>query len=56
MGSGSNRAYWQSFGSRSGRRSGSKAGGRKAAKGLVFMKMKAARAEAKRRTNERIGQ
>lgn len=55
MGSGVNRAYWRSFGSRSGRRSNSKAGGRTGTKGIVFTKMKAARAEAKRRSNGRIG-
>lgn len=54
MGSGVNRAYWSAMGSRSGRRSGSKAGGRKAHKGLVFLKMKAARATAKRQANGRI--
>jgi hypothetical protein len=50
MGSGVNRAFWGAMGSRSGRRSGSKSGGRKVAKGLVFLKMKAARAEAARRS------
>ena len=54
MGSGVNRAYWKAMGTRTGRRSGSKSGGRTAKKGLVFLKMKAARATAKRRTNGRI--
>jgi hypothetical protein len=51
MGSGTNRKFWAAQGSRSGRKSGTKSGGRTAKKGLSFLKMKAFRAEAARRSN-----
>jgi hypothetical protein len=51
MGSGTNRAWWRQFGSRSGRKSSTKAGGRTRAKSKGFLKMKALRAEAARRSN-----
>ena len=50
MGSGTNRAWWREFGSRSGRRSSTKAGGRTRVKKPGYLKMKALRAEAARRT------
>jgi hypothetical protein len=50
MGSGTNRAWWREMGSRSGRRSGSKSGGRTKTKTLSYLKMKARRAEAARRS------
>jgi len=49
MGSGTNRAYWAEKGSRSGRRSGTKAGGRTETKTKTYLRMKADRAEARRR-------
>lgn len=49
MGSGVNRAWWREQGSRSGRRSGTKSGAQKANKSQTFLRMKARRAEAKRR-------
>lgn len=50
MGSGTNRAWWASHGSRSGRKSGTKSGGRTSSKTLSFLKMRAWRAEAARRS------
>ena len=50
MGSGTNRAWWRSFGSRSGRRSNTKAARRHGVKKPGYLKMKALRAEAARRT------
>jgi hypothetical protein len=51
MGSGTNRAWWREFGSRSGRKSATKAGGRTKVKKAGYLKMKALRAEAARRSN-----
>lgn len=51
MGSGTNRAWWREQGSRSGRRSGTKSGGQKKTKTQTFLRMKARRAEAKRRAS-----
>lgn len=52
MGSGTNRAWWREKGSRSGRRAGSKADGRRGRPRGRFVKAKAWRAEAARRSNE----
>lgn len=49
MGSGTNRSYWSEKGTRSGRRSGTKSGGRTQQKTKTFLRMKADRAEARRR-------
>ena len=51
MGSVTNRAWWREFGSRSGRKSTTKSGGRTRTKGKGYLKMKALRAEAARRSN-----
>lgn len=51
MGSGTNRAWWREKGSRSGRRSTTKAGGLTKVKKAGYLKMKALRAEAARRSN-----
>lgn len=51
MGSGTNRKWWAEHGSRSGRRSTTKAGGRGRNKKAGYLKMKALRAEAARRSN-----
>lgn len=51
MGSGTNRRWWRDFGSRSGRKSTTKAGGRTRIKKPAYLKMKALRAEAARRSN-----
>jgi hypothetical protein len=50
MGSGTNRAWWREQGSRSGRKSGTKSGGRTQAKTLTFLRMKARRADAARKS------
>ena len=50
MGSGTNRRWWAEVGTRSGRRAGSKAGGRTKVKKQSYLKMKALRAEAARRS------
>lgn len=52
MGSGTNRKWWREFGSRSGRRSTTKAGGRTRVKKPAYLKMKNLRAEAARRSNK----
>lgn len=51
MGSGTNRKWWHQFGSRSGRKSTTKSGGLTKAKKAGYLKMKAQRAEAARRSN-----
>ena len=50
MGSGTNRAWWAEKGTRGGRRAGTKSGGRTKAKKQSYLKMKAWRAEAARRS------
>lgn len=50
MGSGTNRRWWSEVGTRTGRRDGSKAGGRTKIKKHAYLKMKALRAEAARRS------
>jgi hypothetical protein len=51
MGSGTNRLWWREKGSRSGRKSGTKSGGRKRTKSISYLKMKAWRAESKRKAS-----
>lgn len=53
MGSGANRRWWAEKGTRSGRRSGTKAGGRTRVKKQSYLKMKQWRAEAAVRANPR---
>jgi hypothetical protein len=50
VGSGTNRRWWADKGSRSGRRSGTKSGGRTLLKKQSYLKMKEWRAEAARRS------
>lgn len=50
MGSGTNRAWWREKGSRGARRSGTKSGGRTQIKGRSYLRAKADRAEAARRS------
>ena len=49
MGSGTNRKWWREQGSRTGRRSATKSGAQKKNKTATFLRVKARRAEAKRR-------
>lgn len=51
MGSGTNRKWWREQGSRTGRRSATKSGGQRRVKSQTFLRMKARRAEAKRRAS-----
>ena len=51
MGSGTNRAWWREKGSRSGRKSNSKSMRARRKKDKGWLKMKAYRAEAARRSN-----
>jgi len=46
MGSGTNRAWWRTFGSRSARRATTKSGGKTRVKKPGYLKMKRLRAEA----------
>lgn len=51
VGSGTNRKFWSGFGSRSARRKGTKTTKREASNERMRLRMKAARAEAARRSN-----
>ena len=52
MGSGTNRAWWREYGSRSGRKSSTKSGSAGKKKTPGYLKMKRLRAQAKERSND----